>query len=73
MNHLKPKPFIVGEYAEHEPGDKDCGDCWKMYPLPCDCGGLVHAAFFEEMQDGYLLSYACDRCDDPCPEVDEND
>lgn len=54
-------------------GDADCVNCWSGFPELCanimqredmdvPCGGLVHATFFEEYWDYYVLSYLCDRC-----------
>ena len=57
---------------DHVAGERECGACWMNHPKECECGGLIHAEFFEEMSDGYLLQYCCDRCGDNYSEKDES-
>lgn len=47
----------------HPRGDALCGECRAGYPLPCACGGLLHAP------QGCVIETACDRpgCTDPTP------
>lgn len=48
--------FGVGEEPNHHIGDVQCPECWKEYPEPCRCGGLMHAASgAEEDTDGNVL------------------
>jgi hypothetical protein len=58
--------FQVGDLAyEHERGNRECtsGWCGNQFPLPCECGGLVHADFGDEDSDcNYWLYKKCDRC-----------
>jgi ribosomal protein L37E len=61
--------FGEGEWNEHIKGDWNCPECWKeMYDLfPCkcsECGGIKHAHFGDEMEDGYYLEYKCEQCGD---------
>ncbi len=46
----------------HQDGDKNCTECWRDYPKPCACGGLIHANFGDYTGDDYYLDKACDRC-----------
>lgn len=56
---------------EHERGNKECGRCWGWaHPLPCQCGGFVHAQFFDESNDDPILIFACDKCGDEYCEVE---
>jgi len=49
----------------HEVGNGNCPECWDGYPVRCrNCGGLVHAQFGDEMDDGYYLEKCCDTCED---------
>jgi hypothetical protein len=66
--------ITVGEYDDpHTVGDADCFVGWCTrgvgpYPHPCEregCSGLVHAEFFEETWDGYLITTKCDVCGEP--------
>jgi hypothetical protein len=60
--------FQVGEYDEaHEIGNPNCDQGWcgdgTGYPVPCECGGFIHADFGDENADGdYWLYQRCDRC-----------
>lgn len=58
------KLFTVGEEVNHRVGDPRCPECWEGYPLPCPCGGLMHAAGGgEEDEDGNVwLETRCDQC-----------
>lgn len=58
------EPFKLGCW-EHIVGDGDCEGCWRGYPVPCDCGGLIHAEFGDETEDGYWLLTKCDLCGEP--------
>lgn len=57
---------VSGEgFYQHEVGNKDCteGWCGDRYPVPCECGGLIHADFGDEDRSGdYWLHKKCDRC-----------
>ncbi len=56
----------------HEISNKECSDCWQGYPVPCKCGGLVHAQFGDENSDGdYWLEKFCDVCGSDYEEIDE--
>lgn len=50
----------------HKVGDAECGEGWcgSSYPMPCKCGGLIHANFGDEDYDGYWLYKMCDKCGD---------
>lgn len=51
------------DISTHDVGDSDCGSCWKGYPVPCDCGGLIHAEFGDYTDaDSYYLDTKCDKC-----------
>ena len=55
----------------HEVGNSECPDCWKNYPVPCKCGGLIHAQFGDEDSNGdYWLEKFCDTCEDDYEELD---
>lgn len=43
---------------EHEAGNLNCEACRRGFPVPCDCGGLVHAG------KGCIIETVCDRCGD---------
>lgn len=61
----QPKTFTV-EWKEHRVGDPRCVDGWcggiDGYPKPCRCGGLMHADFGDDTEDGYWLHLKCDKC-----------
>ena len=48
--------------TEHDEAKADCAMCWPGYPRPHECGGLMHAQHFEEMEDGFILVTQCDKC-----------
>ena len=55
-----------GLYA-HRVGNRQCNEGWcnggDEYPKPCKCGGLIHADFGDEDEDGgYWLYVKCDKC-----------
>lgn len=56
--------FAVGEETNHHVGDRQCPACWEDYPVPCRCGGLMHAGGpGEEDEDGNLWPVTrCDGC-----------
>lgn len=64
--------FTFGDWGDrelHRRGDEACaeglckGKGAGEYPLPCKCGGLIHANFGDESSDGdYWLYEKCDRC-----------
>jgi hypothetical protein len=58
------KVFSVGEERTHVVGDRECPDCWESYPVPCPCGGLIHAAGEDEDTEGAEVpaTTRCDRC-----------
>ena len=61
------KTFSFGEDDyEHRIGDKECDEGWcngYTFPMPCQCGGLIHANFGDEDSDcNYWLYKACDKC-----------
>lgn len=43
----------------HKRGDVCCTECRPHYPLPCKCGGLIHAT------KGCVIEITCDKCSDP--------
>jgi hypothetical protein len=45
--------------VEHEAGNFNCEACRQGYPVPCACGGLLHAS------KGCVLIAECDKCDEP--------
>ena len=49
---------------EHIVGNKQCeeGWCGNEYPKPCLCGGLIHADFGDDTNDGYWIHTMCDKC-----------
>ena len=66
----KDKTLFEIDGFPHTAGDLDCDACWRGYPVRCECGGLIHAEFGEQLtHDSYSLHYKCDLChseDDPC-------
>lgn len=61
----RPAPVLPswGSSWDHLIGQPDCPGCWsESFPVPCGCGGLVHAEFEDESWDSVMLSYRCDRC-----------
>lgn len=58
------RTFSVGEETAHVIADRACPECWEDYPVPCPCGGLVHAGGEDEDADGAPLpaTTLCDRC-----------
>lgn len=53
---------IINNY-EHDGGLDNCRACWEGYPKICECGGLVHADFGDENENGdYWLTKQCDNC-----------
>jgi hypothetical protein len=53
------------DFSDHGTGNAACHLCERVYPRPCDCGGLVHAAVANVERDGYLQWTWCDRCGRP--------
>jgi len=50
---------------EHIVGNKQCEKGWcgnHGYPKPCLCGGLIHADFGDDTDDGFWLHTMCDKC-----------
>ena len=54
---------------EHKVGDVGCCESWcgpgvvDFYPKKCSCGGLIHADFGDDYDDGdYWLYTKCDKC-----------
>lgn len=51
---------------KHKIGNAECEEGWctngRHFPLPCICGGLIHADFGDETEDGYWLYTKCDKC-----------
>lgn len=57
---------------DHEEGNKNCPSCWFGYPVACECGGLIHAAFGDENEEGdWWLIYKCDKCGEDYEEATE--
>ena len=58
------RTFSVGEETAHVIADRACPECWEDYPVPCPCGGLIHAGGEDEDADGAELpaTTLCDRC-----------
>ncbi|MDO8435272.1 MAG: hypothetical protein Q7S89_01155, partial [bacterium] len=60
-----PKTFVFGESDDQHPiGDPLCAEGWcgtDGLPKACSCGGLVHANFGDENEDGYWLFRRCDK------------
>ena len=60
--------MIDEDIEDHVIGDTDCncGACGiHNYPFPkqCDCGGLIHAEWWEDMPDGdHSFMTKCDKC-----------
>ena len=59
--------FVVGQESAHHVGDPRCLQCREDYPVPCPCGGLIHAAEGADVDpDGNpVLVTQCDRCGRP--------
>ena len=50
---------------KHEIGNVDCKVGWCGcfdWPKACKCGGIIHADFGDETEDGYWLYTKCDIC-----------
>lgn len=60
-----PASTFMVDIWEHAIGDDDCDDCWRGYPVLCECGGLIHADWGDETGDGYWLYTKCDKCGEP--------
>lgn len=64
--HNHDRFVIEDEYGaetHHEKGNVTCLACWEEYPLPCRCGGLVHAIYLDEDdEDTICLARKCDTC-----------
>jgi hypothetical protein len=58
------KLFTVGTEITHHVGDGQCPEGWELYPEPCRCGGLMHAAGTDEVDaDGnVVLVTEWDQC-----------
>ena len=58
------KLFTVGTAVNHHVGDAQGPECWELYPEPCRCGGLMHAATGEEedLDGSAVVSTRCDQC-----------
>jgi hypothetical protein len=66
----KPTFDVSGEgLYQHHIGDARCDECWTGFPRPCKCGGLIHADFGDEVEEGYWLHEKCDRCGADCEEA----
>ena len=52
--------------------DRTCPECWEDYPVPCPCGGLIHAGGEDEDADGAELpaTTLCDRCGRSAEEIE---
>lgn len=67
---MKKKTFSFGDVEyKHEIGNSECPECWGGFPVLCRCGGLVHAQFGDEDEDGYWLYRSCDKCGEDHDEV----
>jgi hypothetical protein len=54
--------FLVNN-AQHTSGDQRCSECYRNYPMKCNCGGLIHAQFVKEnWQNQTILAFSCDLC-----------
>lgn len=56
---------VSGEgLCEHVTGDEHCGEGWcgLGFPLRCTCGGLIHADFGDDSDEGYWCYEKCDQC-----------
>jgi hypothetical protein len=56
--------FSLDEQIHHR-GDARCPGCAEDYPVPCSCGGLVHATTTDvtTADDPDVVSATrCDRC-----------
>ena len=47
---------------QHPIGDTNCPHCWTDFPKKCVCGGLIHAEFGDDTDDGYWLFHRCEKC-----------
>lgn len=48
----------------HVAGDPGCNWCEEGFPIPCECGGLIHAQFSQD-DEGQVtidLTLSCDTC-----------
>jgi hypothetical protein len=50
---------------EHEAGNLNCEACRRGFPVPCDCGGLIHAG------KGCVISAECDKCNEPDEQIEK--
>lgn len=60
------RPFATFEVNgyDHQKNNPECPACWRGFPVPCECGGLIHAEFGDENANGdYYLIYRCSKCD----------
>lgn len=57
--------FFVNK-VEHSKDNTRCEECCGIgYPMPCVCGGLIHAQFIKETwQMEKELAFSCDSCGD---------
>jgi len=54
--------MLEGVWTDHKNGDERCPACWPHYPVKCACGGLVHAEYGDDTDNGYWLAKHCDKC-----------
>lgn len=64
---IPPATFAFGDSDwPHEIGNPKCDAGWcnaEDWPMPCKCGGLIHANFADEDGNGdYYLFKQCDQC-----------
>ena len=62
MKTISPDPSMDNK---HVVGNAKCQEGWcgtDGYPALCDCGGIIHADFGDESEDGVSVITLCDKC-----------
>lgn len=62
VRERKKKVIMADEI--HVRNDKSCSECRPGYPIPCECGGLVHGT-----KGCVVMNIQCDSCTNARPIV----
>jgi hypothetical protein len=55
--------FALETEVQHEVGNPHCPECCEEFPVPCRCGGLIHAVEGEpDIEGDVVLVTECDQC-----------